>query len=737
MNLAKPLSSAQAGMAGRWLWFAGAAGLVCAFRLREILLHAGPTPLLDQWDAEAGQILVPWLQGKLSWTAFFAPHNEHVPMWTRLFSWLQAMVLGRWDPQLQATFNTVLHGVFAGVVADWLRRQLPRWPAFGLTGLVVVLASLPFSWENSTWGFQTHTPLALLFVFLHIRGSFERAPGSSGWWLAQVAGLASLFTYGSMWAAPAAVMLTALWTGAPDRRRWVSAALLAAGGLALVWYARAQQAPAHTQALTAHSPQEFLASFLLQLGWPTAWPGACALLGLPAFLLAVQIRRRRRRHAGNIDLIIVALAVWAAAQAGAFAFARGGGYIGFVSRYGDLLALGVLANAVALWRLAQATPPKLRWLAAALALAWLATLGAGLQRISTRGHTEFFHAHSEAWTNTRREAVRQYLATKDLAHLSTPEVRAVLYPNPEVVARALDQPGLADLLPASLRPTPAPAHGDGVSAAAASLRSHWAALAIAGGLALLLGLGLTGSTAWSHAPALEPVADDWLVPLLGVIALASGLLVFLWPHPLEFSPQKRWQALLDPPGTVPSLTFHITTETTYPKDNLVGGADLWPIAMRNLFFGTELDGPKFKGIAESSPFVIHSPWLVIPFAGFPVSPGNGLRLRVFDPNGSQLEEIGCPGPNPAEMDFWAVDVRAYPGCTARIIFYDARDDAQGWVAAAAPQAAAGPELAASHRRDRAAEPTCFGQDSLGVIAVAAVLLGLGTAYDRRRRRPAW
>ena len=735
MKPAPPLSPAFAGTAGRWLWFTGVASLVFAFRLREIHLFSSDTPILDQWDAEARQILVPWLQGKLRWQDFLAPHNEHVPLWTRLIAWLQASLLGRWDPQLQATFNAALHGVFAGTVALWLRRNLPLWPALVLTLLLVTLSGLPFSWENSTWGFQSHTPLALLLVFLYIRGSFSCPPGTARWWLAQAAGLAAFFTYGSMGAAPVVVLLTVLWTSAPGRRRWLSAALLGAGGIALVIYARAQQAPAHTLALTAHSPREFLAAFLMQLGWPTEWPGACLLLCLPTLLLALKIRRQPR--AENFDCITVALAVWGAAQAAAFAYARGGGYIGFVSRYGDLLALGVLANGVALWRLLQAAPAPRRWLFAVLGVAWAITLAWGLNRISTRGHTEYYQAHSETWAHTRHEAVRQYLATKDIQCLSSDVVREVLYPNPETVAHSLDQPGLADLLPASLRPAHAAVRGDRVSAAAAGIRSHWPQIAFTGGALLLLGLFLSRGNAAAGADALEQVRDPWLAPVLGAVALGSAALLFLWPHPLEFSAERRWLALLEPPGTVSNFSFHITTDTKLPKDNLVGGADLWPIEFRNHFFGTEIDGPGFVGIAESTPFTIHSPWLVIPFAGFPVSPGNGLRLRVEDAHGTLLDEIACLGPNPTDIDFWAVDVQAYPGCIARVIFYDGRDDAQGWVAAAPPQAASGPEVAESHRRDRALEPTRFGQNALGVTAAASAVLGLATFIAARRRRRAW
>ena len=534
MNQATSASPSQADAAGRWLWVLGAAGVVWAARLGEIHLHSGDTPYLDQWDAEAGQILVPWLEGKLSWLAFFAPHNEHVPAWTRLVSWLQAALLGRWDPQLQMTFNAALHGLFAGVVAGWLRRTLPRWPAMGLTLLVVILGSLPFSWENSTWGFQTHTPLALLFVFLHIRGSFTHAPGSAGWWWSQAAGLAALFTYGSMWAAPAAVMLTALWTGAPDRRRWIAPAILTAAGIALLVGARSQQDPATSVTLAAHSVREFLADFLLQLGWPAVWPGACVVLCLPAFLLALQIRRKAQGEA--LDRIVIALAVWAAAQAAAFAYGRGGNYIGFVSRYGDLLALGVTANGIALWRLGQAARAGRAWAAAGLALAWIATVAQGLQLVSTRGHTEYFHERSEQWAQLRHNAVQDYLATKDISHLSSEEVRKVLYPNPELVAQVLDHPGLVQLLPVRLRPDSAPSRGDFLGDLAERLRANWAELVAAGILVLLLGFWLAGraTPSPSPSPALVLVSDPWQIPLFTLLAVVSAGLIFLWPHPLEF-----------------------------------------------------------------------------------------------------------------------------------------------------------------------------------------------------------
>ena len=424
----------------------------------------------------------------------------------------------------------------------------------------------------------------------------------------------------------------------------------------------------------------------------------------------------------------------AVAQAAAFAFARGGGYIGFTSRYGDLLALGVAANAIALYRLGSAAR-SWRWVCAgALAFAWLATLAPGLQYISTRAHTEYFHEHSAVWSLIRRDAIRQYLADRDIAHLSTPEVRSALYPNPVMVAQILDQPGLADLLPVTLRPNATRVRGDFISAIGARVRTLWAAFAAAGVIVLALGAWLTWPATPGAAAALAFAPDPWRWPLLGALAVTAGGLVFLWPKPQEFSAEQRWLALLAPPGTVEGLSFHITTETTYPKDNLTGGANLWPGDFRNLFYGTHIDGPGFIGAAQSSPFPITSPWLIIPFAGFPVSEGNGLHLRIEDAAGHPLAELACPGPNPSDIDFWAADVSAYRGRSARIIFIDGRNDTQGWVAAASPQPAKGPERAAAFRRDRASEPTRSGQAALGLIALGSLLLCAATVLTSRLRR---
>lgn len=732
MSPVQPSAISASSSGVRWFWGIGVAIVVFAARLREIELHSGSAPYLDQWRVEGQQILLPWLQGDLSISSFFAPHHEHVPVWTRILAWLQAAWLGRWDPQLQTTINAALFGGFSGLLASWLRRNSPLPAALGLTLLVVALGALPFGWENSTWGFQSHVPLALGFVFLHVTGSFHFPPFSPAWWWAQAAGVACLFTFGSMWAAPAAVAATVFWSSSHDRRRWLTPALIAVAGLILLLAVRTHQPPGAAVSLAANSPQDFISALLLHLGWPVEWPGACVLLNLPAFLVALKLRRGG--DATSIDKIVVALAVFAAAQAAAFAYARGGGYLGFVSRYGDLLSLGLLANGVGLARLvtgARSWRPVL----GLLAIAWVGAVFYGLNWVSTRGHTEYFHAHSAEWKSLRQDAVRQYLETRDIGTLASEPVRNLLYPDPAAVAAVLDQPGLSALLPVGLRSDSQPVRGDFVSAIAAGVRSQWQVLGWGGGVLFLVAIvsASRGLKPVLPAPLVAGPVFRWQSLLLAAIALGAGGLLFLWPKPLEFSFANRLKPLLTPPGTVTDLSFRIITATNYPKDNLTGGASLWPEDFRNQFYGTHIDGPAFTGTAESSVFPLNSPWLVLPLAGFPASSGNALRVQIENGAGAALATFDYSGPNPAVIGFWAIDVRTYQGKSARIILTDGRNDNEGWVATGPPQPANRPEAAQDHARAWSYERTRSGHDSLAVLAGMALFLSVLTAIQTRKK----
>ncbi|MBI3885121.1 MAG: hypothetical protein HY302_05260, partial [Opitutae bacterium] len=681
----------------------GAGGLIFAARLREIHLHAGDVPFLDQWKIEGEEILLPWVKGTLSVADFFRPHHEHVPGWTRLLVWLQTVLTGRWDPPLEMTVNAALFATFAGFLLRWIRRSLSFWSLLPALALLVALGASPHSWENSTWGFQSQFPLALLFLVWHLTGSFDRLPGTGRWWLAQAAGLAGLFTLGSMWAAPLAVVLVLGWTGDWDRRRVLVPAGLAVFGLGLMLWVRAHAPPGGALALAVSGPQQFIAAWLLQLGWPAAWTGACIVLNLP--LVALARRTCAQPQTPPFDRALLALGLWSVLQAAAIAYARNGEYSGFVSRYGDLLMVGTVANGLALVRLS--TTHRWRW--SLLGVAWLFAVGQGLLQLSVHGSAEFFHARSAERARVRRDAVQHYLAGADLRTLAAPEVEAILFPAPEEVGRLLAEPGVRHLLPVAAGPARA-------GKIARSLHSRWDALALFAAITLAAGLAGIWRAGGSSPPALPDRPDHGSAPLIAGLGLVAGGLIFLWPRPLDFDAARRRERLVAPAGTLPNLGFHFTAPTKYSADRLEGAAGLSPISLRNFFYGTHVDGPDDRVSAATAPFTLTGPFLVVPVAGYPNAPGNELLLRVSDPAGRTLADLRYTGPDPGDLDFWAIDVRPYAGQKARLLLRDNRTGEHAWLAVApphfSPDATAADRLRARWQLERSAS----ARGSLAAIA---------------------
>lgn len=706
-----------------WLGAAGAAALVFAARAREIHLHAGDVPYLDQWKIEGLELLRPWLAGALGPADFFLPHHEHVPVWTRLLAWLGVVFSGQWDPPLQMTVNAALYAGGVALTTAWLLRSLDRAGALAGTAVLVALGALPHAWENSTWGFQSQFPLATLLLFLFAHGSFAPAPGTRRWWTAQAAGLAGLFTLGSMWTAPLAVAAVAAWTAPREFARWRAAALLAALGLALMVAIKATTPAEGALALTADSVQNFLALTCIHLGWPLAWPGAAALHYLPLLVLAWRVRGRHKTAA--FDLIVLTLGAWSALQAAGLGYARGGGYIGFVSRYGDLMAIGVFANFLALWRLTTAHPRG----RVALVLAWSAIVLPALVQVSQGGHVEYFHARSESRAEIRRTAVQTYHATRDLAALSTEDVRGLLYPAPAEVAEVLDTPGMAKLIPVLTPP-------GAVGRAVRGVLAHWVWLAAGAALILVsaLVLSLRSATKSASAPTLAaPPAQPFTSPLWFAAASVAALAAcWLWPRPWEFRAEHRWGELIYPAGTLPEFSFAFVTPGEFHDGRLIGAAGINGEHLRNAFYGTHVEGPATQCAAESSVFTLTAPYLVVPLGGYPRAAHESVFLRIESRDGEPAVILPYDGKNPEDLLFWQLDVRTYQGRPARLVMQDQSSAPDGWVAVATPQLTADATTGARRQRDWHRERTAATRFTPGLLGVFAAGASLWTAFARRR-----
>jgi hypothetical protein len=154
--------------------------------------------------------------------------------------------------------------------------------------------------------------------------------------------------------------------------------------------------------------------------------------------------------------------------------------------------------------------------------------------------------------------------------------------------------------------------------------------------------------------------------------------------------------------------------------------------LRNTFYGTHVEGPQTITNIQSGPITITGPYLVVPFAGFPQAAGNALMLRIEDATGGLLQEISCPTPNPRDLSFWQIDVRAYPFQSAKLILRDQRTQTEGWVAVAPPHFTSNEQEAAQRERHWQLEQWTAAR--LILLALALVTFGWSGLLSRRADR---
>jgi hypothetical protein len=434
------------------LWLAVLFLIVVTAKWWLIQTHPSQVPYVDQWNAEAGALYVPWQDRCLPWRQMLAAHNEHRIFFTRMLA-LGLFVLNRqWDPQLQQVVNAGLHALTAVALALFAWRLSGRRRLDAIVACAALLFALPFNWENTLAGFQSAFYFTVLFAVLAfgltLRPGFT--PGWAAGWACAAAGLLS--SAGGI-LTPVALGVSTAVRAAGGRIRWRLAGVEAA--LALVLFgtglALRRVEPGHA-ALAAGSAAQFVTAFLRNLAWP--WidePAIAVLLWLPWLGLAVRVAARRSRRTEHAAFL-GAVGAWVIVQAAALAYGRGAGGEPPASRYMDLLSLGCFANALALLPLASGRAPGRKRIAAwAAVAAWLIVVGVGLDRLTAdmwRG-AEVRRTWMAAYTQT----VRDFLRTDDLPALSARRFPfETPYPDPVLLGNAwLRNPAIRRILPDGIR----------------------------------------------------------------------------------------------------------------------------------------------------------------------------------------------------------------------------------------------------------------------------------------------
>jgi len=226
---------------GSDLWLAPAAGALpgLAGHLYLILHYGTVLPYRDPWQLMGVELIRPWLDGELTWRAFFQPLNDHWPVLTRAWSFVIFRLNGQWNNAVQITANALL---FSGMLFVLLRIVLPAVPpAFraGLALLAGAIAALPIGWENTLWSIQSLPYFQLLFTGLFIGGVLLSPGFSKRWYLSLAAGLMVLLNQHSAILAHVALLpvLTLLFWRHPKRRRETGVALVFCGITTALFFA--------------------------------------------------------------------------------------------------------------------------------------------------------------------------------------------------------------------------------------------------------------------------------------------------------------------------------------------------------------------------------------------------------------------------------------------------------------------------------------------------------------------
>ena len=437
--------------------------VVCA-RVVYISLFGVQTPFWDQWDAEAANLLKPWQDGTWSLTDLLSPHNEHRIAVTRLASLLVFETNGeQWNNLVSAYLNVPLAAAYLAILFWFLAWGASPRAQRGTFLVAAIVGVLPYSWENFLVGFQNQFYFMALLAIVAMALAAFRPDHWRYVFATAVAAFLGLVTTAGGVVGPVGVLIivgTRTWQRRSLSRMDLVTAVLMAAAIATALVIT-PNVPGH-EVLRAAGLQENIRALITALMWPIeALPGmhfrfhfklvAVIAIWLPPALWTWRFLRGR--GATPAALFALGIAGWGFVQALAIAHSRGH-ELGFLpSRYSDIPAIALIANAWFAFSLLDSVEPGpfTRRTAFATAAAFLVVTGYGLV---ARLHEDVARIASRAhYSGIETTNVAEYMATRDAGWLQKP-LMEIPYPDPTRLRTLLDDPTIGAMLPPVLNGVP-------------------------------------------------------------------------------------------------------------------------------------------------------------------------------------------------------------------------------------------------------------------------------------------
>ena len=502
------------------VWLAALFLVVLGAKLWVVQLYGSPLPLWDQWY-EADNFFRPWVAGHLTWGVFFAPHNEHRILCTRLLDLAVIQLNGRWEPLLQMTVNVFLYAAFACGLAFCLWKFLGRKNGWFICFLLTPFFALPYAGENTIWAFNSQVYFLNFCSLATLAGLGFGKPAGRWWWLGLAAAILGLFTAASGLLAPLAVVGLLVLRVIKNRRMTIGTVITLSVCLAVVGLGLTLRVSVESDhALQARSIMEFASALLRNLDWPFFdAPWMTGLILLPLVWLLILYLRPNFQEPRAAEFLLV-LGLWSGLQSAALAYGRANyGEAVPASRFMDELSFLVIASLFATVLLPRAWVRGRfpGWAGMVLPLVFAIIVFSGLCRIS-KIVVDNLLAPTRMMNLVAEERVATFMASGEERDLfETPTVR----PDPKLTLSVLRDTKLQTILPATCLPPASPPIAGRPAAVSLWLLRHSVVILSCG---LFLFAGLCGYGLGCGALGLARGN------LAGIVALLAGLaaLGFVW-----------------------------------------------------------------------------------------------------------------------------------------------------------------------------------------------------------------
>lgn len=422
---------------------------VLVAKLLVIAIYGNATPYWDQWDAEAANLYKPMLEGTLSWKDLIAPHNEHRIFTTRVLAVLLFELGGAvWNPILQMQVNAVIHVLALTTVLILTTREASsnqRNYALIFSALIFVI---PFGLENTLAGFQSQFYILLLLSFIFLELVSKGRITGVRWWLTLVIGILSFYTLASGLITVIAGSLVLIF------RRLVlkqntdipSLAIIVLLIFALIGISQTPVLPYHAD-LKAKNLTQFLGS----VGSLLSWPFSNLLIGIfitnvPIFVFiyrALTLTDFRIK----INVFLLGLIFWLGGQVLTLAYGRAIGTLS--SRYLDLIAIGMIANFIALIEIYKYEKDQLKKrILTTYWFVWILMILSGFVLALNIIKSDLDFKRTSGLEQEKN--VKLYLCDRNMSHLQNKPFLYVPYPDSNRLAGLLNDITIQKILPGNI-----------------------------------------------------------------------------------------------------------------------------------------------------------------------------------------------------------------------------------------------------------------------------------------------